>query len=113
VLPIRSRKEFDRDLLILDKLIKRTVHPTRRKEYLRNSFLSLLTKQKRPPAKKLAELEKENRSDIVVRYNEIISREVAKELGISPNAVRKALSRIKSLAREWFGVDIGDGQQNR
>ncbi|MBI3046443.1 MAG: hypothetical protein HYY86_02845 [Candidatus Harrisonbacteria bacterium] len=109
-LPIRSRKQFKRDLVIFDKLIKRIGNPVRRKDYLPSSFLVIAKKSGTYSPKKLRGLEKEYKKDVVIRYNQVTAREIAKELKTTAGAVGNAFKRIKKLIKQWFDIDI-NGQQ--
>jgi len=109
--PTRVKREFDRDLRLLEELsIKRTLHPVKRRQYIEGSYLDRLKKSSSSAYVSKGEmrrLEKVHFEDIFVDYiHSTTSRRVARKENMKANAARKALERILETARQFFGLDI-------
>lgn len=98
-IPLRERKKFERDLLLVNELsVKRTGHPVRKKHL--TNYLAILEKSggMTPSAARL------HKRDIQIGYDQPTSKEIGKTVGANNLAVRKALQRLNRLSNKLFGV---------
>lgn len=95
----RIKKQFDRDLIIFRELVlERDKKPIKRKKY--SGYLSYI---KDP--KERQRWEKLYPSCIEIGFDTTTSREIAKRLNITPDAVRQTTKRLKTLIRVFFGEE--------
>lgn len=101
---IRMRKNFDRDIRVLEYLLlHRSKKPIKRKVYEKGTYIEYLSRSSPAMAKKL---ERKNKQSVKAKYDEITAREIGKELGIKKEAVKQALARMRKLLREMFGDNL-------
>ena len=102
--PFRVRKQFERDLRILDETLKRTGHPVKKKIYVKEGYLDLLQKRGGITPQNKYQLEKTHRDNLKIGYSQPISKDIAKKEKMKKDAARKAAERMDKLARKLFSV---------
>jgi len=97
----RAKPQFDRDLEIFKELVlERAKKPVRRKKY--SGYLSYL---KPKNLKEKRQLEKLHPHCVETAFDETISREVAKKLKMTPEAVKQVLTKMRARIKEFFGEE--------
>lgn len=96
LIPIRTKRQFERDLEIYKEFMDRKKKPVRKKHY--TGYLAYL----KPPLNR-AKYEKLHPSEVDIYFDEKTSKEIALKFGMSSSAVRGAMYRINKLIKSFFG----------
>lgn len=103
----RTKKNFERDLLIFQEFAKRMKKPVIKKHYKKDSYLSLAERTKADLSpKKWKELERNHKDTIDISFDEKTSQEVGDKFGISGDAARKAAGRTRDTISDFFGDEF-------
>jgi hypothetical protein len=97
-------RNFERSIKILEHWMSRSGHPILRKHY--GGYLARAIKQNNPDKKELHRLEKLNRNDVWLEFDQPTSGKIGDELDTTSFATRKAAQRLNGLSKELFGVAI-------